>query len=127
MKRIIVMLLCFGLLGCATFPMSREPVQKSNLTVGTIKKEIVKGQTTQAEILKLFGSPNLITKNRRNNEVWNYNKMSHEAKRGTDGITLILWGGSRAMSATTTKSFDLIIEFDQNDIVKDYSIISASY
>jgi len=58
------MLLCFGLLGCATFPMSREPVQKSNLTVGTIKKEIVKGQTTQAEILKLFGSPNLITKNR---------------------------------------------------------------
>ena len=60
--------------------MSREPMQKSNLTVGAIKKEIAKEKTTQAEILKLFGSPNLITKNRKNNEVWSYDKMPYEAK-----------------------------------------------
>ena len=35
--------------------------------------------------------------------------------------------GSRAVSSATTKSFDLIIIFDENDIVKDYSIIAASF
>jgi len=113
--------------GCATFPESGEPVQRSNLTTGVVKKEIIKGTTTQAEILELFGSPNLVTKNRDNNEVWNYNKMSFKSKVGSDGVSLILWGGSRAMSTATTSSFDLILEFDENDVVLDYSIISASY
>lgn len=113
--------------GCATFPESKEPKQKSSLTMGTIKAKIIKGVTTQAEVLNLLGAPNLVTKNRDNNEVWNYNRMSFKARVGEDAGTLILWGGSRAVSSTTTESFDLIIEFDKNDIVKDYSVISASY
>ncbi|MCK5219013.1 hypothetical protein KAR10_05790 [bacterium] len=113
--------------GCATFSRQNEPVQKSNLTMGTVKTEIIKGETTQAEILKLFGAPNITTKNRDDDEVWNYNKMSYQSKTGADGGTFILWGGSRAMSSTTTKSFDLIIIFGKNDVVKDYSVISASY
>ena len=124
---ITVGLLCFAVSGCATFPEDKEPMQKSNLTTGVVKKEIIKGQTTQADILKLFGAPNLVTKNRDNNEVWNYTKQSFDTKVGADGGTLILWNGSRAMSTATTKSFDLIIEYDKNDIVKDYSIVSASY
>jgi len=126
-KIVCILITCLIISGCATFPQSKEPVTKSNLTVGTIKTKIVKGQTTQAEILELFGSPNLVTKNRENNEVWNYNKMSFESKVGEDGTWLLLWGGSRAMATTTTKSFDLIIEFDEKDIVKDYSVISAQY
>jgi hypothetical protein len=128
MKTISAVILSIALMsGCATFPAAKEPVEKSNLTVGTIKTKIIKGQTTQAEILQLFGSPNLVTKNRANNEVWNYNRMSFESKTGEDGGTLLLWGGSRAMSTTTTRSFDLIIEFTENNIVKDYSVISAQY
>ncbi len=118
---------CFIISGCATFPESKEPVQKSNLTAGVAKKEIIKGKTTQAEIMQLFGSPNIITKNRDNNEVWNYTKQSFDTKVGADGGTLILWSGSRAMSSAMTKSFDLIIEFDKDDVVKDYSMISASF
>jgi len=124
---LICLLFAFSLIGCATFPRGNEPTQKSNLTVGTVKKEIIKGKTNQAELLQLFGSPNLITKNRNNDEVWNYNKMSFESASGADGGSLIFWGGSRAMSTATTKSFDLIITFDNDGIVKDYSVISASY
>ncbi|NQT90473.1 MAG: hypothetical protein HQ558_04385 [Candidatus Omnitrophica bacterium] len=113
--------------GCATFPESGEPVQKSNLTTGVVKKEIIKGKTNQTEVLRLFGAPNLVTKNRDNNEVWSYTKMSFDTKTGADGMSLILWGGSRAMSRAATSSFDLIIEFNEDDIVKDYSIISATY
>lgn len=122
-----IIIACLILSGCATFPQSKEPATQSNLTIGTVKTKIIKGKTTQAEILELFGSPNLVTKNRANNEVWNYNKMSFESKVGEDGTWLLLWGGSRAMATSTTKSFDLIIEFDDKDIVKDYSVISAQY
>lgn len=127
MKRILIVFCCFFLIGCATFPEDKEPVQKSNLSAGIAKKIIIKGETNQSEILKWFGSPNIITKNRSNDEVWNYNRMSFESKSGADSGGLILWGGSRAMSTTTTKSFDLIISFDDKDIVIDYSLISASY
>jgi outer membrane protein assembly factor BamE (lipoprotein component of BamABCDE complex) len=123
----VVVVVSLSIVGCATFPEDRTPTQKSRLTTGSVKKEIIKGKTTQAEVMELFGAPNLVTKNRSNNEVWNYNKMSYTSKTGADGMSLILWGGSRAMSSTTTSSFDLIIEFDENDVVKDYSIISASY
>jgi hypothetical protein len=47
-----------------------EPVQKSNLTFGMVKSKIVKNETSQDEIIKVFGSPNLITKYISNNEVW---------------------------------------------------------
>jgi len=118
---------CFLFCACATFPRQGEPSQKSNLTPATVKYQIIKGKTSQAEVLKLLGSPNIITKNRDNDEVWNYNRMSFEYMDGADGGGFIFWGGSRAMSTATTKSFDLIITFDQNDIVKEYSMISASF
>ena len=124
---IIFAMLATFLTGCATFPQKNEPTQKSNLSVGMAKKEIIKGKTNQAEIMQLFGAPNLITKNRNNDEVWNYNKMSYQSMSGKDAGSLIFWGGSRAMSSSTTQSFDLIITFDENDVVKDYSIISAAY
>lgn len=112
--------------GCATFPQKQEESQ-SNLTIGIVKSKIKKGETTQAEILQIFGSPNIITKNRDNDEVWNYNRMSYRTTSGADGISVIFFGGSRAMTTATTASFDLILIFDENDVVKDYSVIAAKY
>ena len=113
--------------GCAATVRESQTTEKSNLTVGVVKSEIIKGETTQAEILELFGSPNIVTKNRSDDEVWNYNRMSFENVSGSDGGFIILWSGSRAISSSTTKSFDLIITFDENDVVKDYSVIAASF
>jgi hypothetical protein len=85
-------------------PKQTQPLQKSNLTAGTVKKEIVKGKTMQAEVLQLFGSPNLMTMDADGNEVWNYNKMSYSTTTGSDGGTLIFWSGSRAVRTSTTES-----------------------
>ena len=115
------------LLSFACIPKQTQPTQKSNLTAGTVKKEIVKGETMQADVLKLFGSPNLMTMDSDGNEVWNYNRMSYTTTSGSDGGTLIFWWGSRAMTSSTTQSFDLIIVFDKNQIIKDYRVISAAY
>lgn len=111
--------------GCASSGV--KEMSNTNLTTGKVKMEVKKGETTQAEILQIFGSPNIVTKNRDNDEVWNYNRMSYESAYGSEGGGFIFWGGSRAVSSATTKSFDLIIIFDDNDVVKDYSLISASF
>jgi hypothetical protein len=92
-----------------------------------VKTNIIKGQTTQAEVLQLFGAPNIITKNRGNNEVWNYNRMSFKSYTGSDTGLVIFWAGSRSISTATTSSFDLILIFDDSDVVIDYSIISARF
>ena len=124
----LILLVGAGLLvSCATFPKEEEPAQASNLTFGVVKSKIIKGQTTQEEILKIFGSPNIITKNRDNDEVWNYSRMSYKTADGSDSGTVIFYSGSRAMSTATTASFDLILIFDKNDVVIDYSVISAKF
>ncbi|MFH1321665.1 MAG: hypothetical protein ABII90_13565, partial [Bacteroidota bacterium] len=72
MKKIfLVALSCLFLFGCA----SVQPVQKGNLTPGMAKTNIIKGVTTQNEILEVFGAPNIITRNKSDNEVWTYDKM----------------------------------------------------
>lgn len=50
--------------------------------MGIVKSKIEKGVSSQNEILKILGAPNIVTKNKSNNEVWNYNKMSVVRKRG---------------------------------------------
>ena len=119
---------CSGLFlsGCATFPEKQEAATLP-LTAGNVSLTLKKGTTTKAEVMKNFGAPNLVTKNRAADEVWNYNRMSFTTRVGEDSGSLIFWSGSRAVSTATTKSFDLMITFDASDVVKDYSIIQASY
>ena len=124
-KTIFIALTAFLLASCSSYKYGQnaEPTQKSNLTFGVVKSKIEKGVTKQAEILNIFGSPNLVTKNKSNDEVWSYNKMSVQERAGsTDFFT-----GQRASVSSSSQSFDLIITFDKNDVVKDYSVISTSY
>lgn len=113
------------LFGCVT--QVQKSQSNSNLSYGMVKSNIIKGQTTQAEVMQMFGAPNLVTKNKSDNEVWNYNRMAFERVDGMDAGAAIFWAGAKAVTVSTTKSFDLIIIFDNNDIVKDYSVIQASF
>jgi hypothetical protein len=123
--KIIISLLVITLSSCTAYKYgaNSEPTQKSNLTFGVVKSKIVKNVTTQDEILKLFGSPNLITKNKSNDEVWSYNKMSAQTRAGSSEVFF----GQKASISSNSQSFDLIITFDNQDKVNDYSVISTSY
>ena len=111
-------------LSCTTM---KEAPQKSNLTPGVIKTRIIKGQTSQAEILSLLGSPNIIAKNKSGNEVWTYSRQSFDSKSGGFGGGLILFGGSKAFSSSSSGSFDLILTFGDKGVVKDYSMVSSQF
>lgn len=128
MKRIILfmgILVTMAFTGCSN--TTTVPAEKSNLTVGMIKSRVVKGETTQNDILNIFGSPNLITKNRSDREVWSYNKMSTEGAESSGGWSVLFAGSSHSARNTTTNTFDFIVTFDDEDVVEDYSIISSSY
>ena len=113
----------FLLSGCA----SVQPVQKSNLTPGMAKAKIFKGQTTQNEILEIFGPPNIITKNKSGNEVWTYDKVSIESGASEIHGTLLIVGGAGGRSSTSARTFTLMIEFDDNNIVRDFSYRSSAF
>ncbi len=119
----VVAILLAGLVGCVT----NQAPQKSNLTPGVVKTQIKKGITSQAEILGLIGAPNIVTKNKEGEEVWTYSRQSFDSKSGGFGGGLILFGGSQAFSSASSNSFDLIITFDSQNIVKDYSIVSSQF
>lgn len=117
-------LLVLSLTSCTGYKYATEGnTQKSNLTMGTVKSKVIKGETTQDEIMKLFGSPNLVSKNKSNREVWSYNRMSVENKAGSTDF----FAGQRASQSSSSKSFDLIITFDEHDVVTDYSVVSTAY
>ncbi|HAL50901.1 MULTISPECIES: hypothetical protein [Sphingobacterium] len=123
-KLLLSGLLILSLSACQSYKYGSEgPTEKSNLTMGVVKSRIIKGETTQDEILKLFGSPNLVSKNKSNREVWSYNKMSVEQKAGSTDF----FAGQRASQSSSSRSFDLIITFDEKDIVADYSVISTAF
>jgi formylmethanofuran dehydrogenase subunit A len=124
-KLLILCILSFITFSCNSYKYgaSNESVQDSNLTFGVVKSKVIKGTTNQEEVLQLFGSPNIITKNKGNDEVWSYNKMSVVSKGGQTSFI----NGSKGSSSTSTSSFDLIITFNSDDIVKDYSVISAKF
>jgi outer membrane protein assembly factor BamE (lipoprotein component of BamABCDE complex) len=110
--------------GCAS--TSQAP-QRSNLTFGNVKKSIEKGKTTQSEIVQLLGSPNITTKNKNNQEVWTYSRQSYDSESGGFVGGLILFGGNKAFSSQSSSSFDLIITFDNNDVVTDYSVVQSQF
>ncbi|MGL4997491.1 MAG: hypothetical protein ACRC6A_02755 [Fusobacteriaceae bacterium] len=119
MKKIIFcIMISLSVIGCSRTQINVvEQTQKSNLTMGMIKSKVIKGQTNQTEILQLFGSPNLMTKNRSDNEVWSYNKMS------TRGF----YEYGSAIQSTSSSTFDFIVTFNKKDIVVDYSVISNNF
>lgn len=126
MKKSILVIL-IGLACVTAGCQDKDETKPSPLSYGNVKRTIVEGQTTQADVLQAFGSPNLVTRSSADEEVWSYNKMSADKNKSGSYGTLLLFGGSSATSSSSTKSFDLIITFDQNDIVKQYKVIQAAY
>ena len=124
-KAYFVMILAgfFLLSGCA----SVQPVQQANLTPGMAKTKIIKGQTTQNEILQVFGPPNIVTKNKSGNEVWTFDKVSVESGSSDIFGTLFILGGAGSRSSTSARTFTLMIEFNEQDVVQDFSYRSSAF
>ena len=112
------------LLGCTT---SEQPAQKSNLTAGMVKKQIIEGVTTQNDILQIFGAPNIITRNKSGREVWTYDTISVEKSAEEGYWSVIVAGAAGGRSSASTRTFILMITFDDNEVVKQCSYRASEF
>jgi hypothetical protein len=120
-KCILVILVIFWAIiesGCAESNTSPLPTE-SNLTAGMAKKTIVKGQTTQAEVMEIFGPPDLVT-HKDNMQMWTYDKVHYDFESSGGYLTVLIAGMEGQRSRSSSTSTMLIIYFDSNDIVRDY-------
>ena len=110
MAKFIALLLCFGLLGCASTSLN-ESYGNDKLTQENIEK-IKIGATTREEVLSLFGQPYSKTKNNFM-DMWIY---SHTKSKTTSAPFFSLAGPTIDM-----QSKSVVFSFDEKGIVKDIS------
>ncbi|MFH1792002.1 MAG: hypothetical protein ABH885_08505 [Candidatus Omnitrophota bacterium] len=137
----------------------------SRLAQGTVTKYVIRGETTQEEVLTMLGGPNITTISRNGTEVWTYDSVAavDTTEGGINPLAVLVGGGAGAgigaiighqqreagigaiiggitgaiagmlagweppVHESGAKTDTLMLWFDENKIVKDYSLISVKY
>ena len=131
MKKIaLISLSSFIIYSCA----ANKPTDSNNLTLGAVQSKIYKGQS-QSKVLEILGSPNIVT-NDDGREVWTYDRISRENNASSNSIFYFLnpvywfFGGGTSTgssSSASSKSLTVIITFDDNKNVMDFTYQSLKY
>ncbi|UCG74331.1 MAG: hypothetical protein JSV45_08175 [Chromatiales bacterium] len=108
------------------------------VTVGTVQKEITMGMSA-AEVATVLGSPNIVTTDEERRETWIYDKISTEVAYSRSGGTIIglIFGGSggglgagsasSGAESTSQRTLTVIIKFDEEDRVRDFSYHTSRF
>jgi len=107
---------------------------RSSLTPGMAKKHLQRGSTHQAEVVETFGPPNIIT-HRDGTEMWVYDKTHSQYSGGALGGAGLgggsggggLLGGGLFSSRRSETTAMLIIYYDDNDLVRDYTFSQTKF
>lgn len=130
-KPTLVVALLIGVLsGCASNP---TPVSDRNsaLTHGNVQMNLRVGETTKADVLEVFGAPNVTTRDGQGREVWTYQRQAQvqQSSSSSGYWTVILAGSSREASGfeSSSRMITLIIKFDENDVVTDFNSRTSNF
>ena len=120
--------------------------QDDKLTVGTVQREIRVGMTS-AEVVQVLGAPNLVSTDENRRENWVYDKISTETiySSSSGGVNALILGGgvigsavagggagagyssSAGANSTSQRTLTIIIKYDENSRVRDFSYRSSSF
>ncbi len=149
MKKILILLMLVTVTGCVSAQNHRADVQDDSgdrISVGTVQKEIRVGMSG-ADVVSVLGSPNMVTTDSERRETWVYDKVStvrvysaSSASGGMGGggmagggsgggvLGLIFGGSAEAGAASTSqKTLTIIIKFDNQGLVRDFSYRQSSF
>jgi outer membrane protein assembly factor BamE (lipoprotein component of BamABCDE complex) len=104
---------------------------QERLTLGSVQREIRVGMTG-AEVASALGSPNIVTNDGSRGETWVYDRMAtqHVYSRSSGGVNALFLagvGGSSGAAQTSQRTLTVIIHFDPNARVRDFSYRSSSF
>ncbi len=116
----------------------RAADEADRVTVGTVQKEIQIGMSA-ANVASVLGSPNIVTTDDQRQETWIYDKISSEVTYSRSNGTLVgLIFGSRGgglgvgttsagATATSQRTLTVIIKFDGDNRVRDFSYHTSRF
>ncbi|MDP2906171.1 MAG: outer membrane protein assembly factor BamE [Candidatus Omnitrophota bacterium] len=107
MKKLLIILLCLGLVGCATYG---KPIDKSAV------EQMQKGTTTKEEVIKKFGQPDGTNFDKENRLIYYYNasKVNPSAMNFIPILNLV-------HSEMKMQIQMLVVVFSKEGIVEEYS------
>ena len=139
-----------GLVGCQSASEHAAEVRAGQdgdkMTVGKVQREIRVGMTN-AEVVEVLGSPNMVTTDEKRRENWVYDKISTETvvSRSSGGVSALILGGalvgnglaggagsagygsSAGARSTSQRTLTVIIKFDEAGKVRDFAYRSSSF
>lgn len=122
-----------ALIACSSAAKHGESLpssQAEQLTVGKVQKEIRTGMS-QADVAEALGSPNIVSKDSKGQEVWIYDKMASEASySNSSGYgTILLLGFNRSAGAESRsqRTLTVIIRYNQKGLVDSFSYHASKF
>jgi hypothetical protein len=119
----------------------------SALSYGTVTSVVVKGKTTQMDLIQMFGGPNISTVDSEGVETWVYERsitqtdVASKSQNWQAAANLgVSFGqavggasasggqsGSASSAASSFRSLTVIVKFNADKTVKDYSVRSSQF
>ena len=134
MKKLLILLGTLSLVsGCINAGTHRADVRDDSadrVSVANVQREIKIGMSG-ADVIAVLGSPNMVTTDSQRRESWVYDKISTErtysTSKGGFGLILAGIGSSTGASSTSQRTLTIVIKFDEQGLVRDYSYRQSSF
>ena len=110
-----------------------EPLSTRNspLTQGNVQMNLRTGVTTKAQVLEVFGAPNVTTRDGQGREVWTYQRQATVSQQSNQkgGWNILIFEKSASASGfeSGSRMITLIIKFDANDVVSDFNSRTSNF
>lgn len=114
---------------CQSAPQQINDVQAAQnadarLTLGTIESQLHNGMSSAA-VIETFGPPNIVTTDDQRREVWVWDRIAtmraHTSSGGWATILILGVGNKTKTSSVSQRSLTLIVKFDDQKKVRDFS------
>lgn len=119
------------LTACVQSPVNPVTVRNGPLTHGNVQMNLRIGETSQTEVLEIFGAPNITSLDGSGKEVWTYQRHAtvSQSSSSENYWTIILAGGESSASGfeQTQRTMTLIIKFDPDGTVSDFRSRSSNF
>ncbi len=138
MRSKLIALACVATLATAGCSVPSWRVTRDPVSAGTAKLFLKMGETTQGEVLEVFGGPNIVTGDAERNETWTYDRMNYASSStaggalgggagviGSTPVGGLLWGRT-SRSSSSSRSVTLFLYWTDG-LLTNYKYRSASF
>jgi outer membrane protein assembly factor BamE (lipoprotein component of BamABCDE complex) len=125
---LLASVMAFSIGGCASNSPDNSP---NPYTQGNVTMNMKAGVTTQEQVAKAFGAPNIVTQSDDGEQSWIYQKNNVSVQKGSSGgyfsIGFAAVGSGSSGYNQSNQTMTLIIKFNKRGIVKDFKSMSTSF